>query len=200
MKTKVSSIRKLAFSGLFLGSLSIAGAVVPEKVNFTVLPNKRVVVESEFPQKQFANVEITNLATTEMVYNGKLPLSAAHKTVYNLSYLPEGQYSVIVEHNNMVYEKEIELFPGHSTVMKETKYASPVFNSNGNKLDIDYSNVNAEKVVIAFSRDSEKFFSDEIASPSSFSKTYDLSLLARGDYDVTLTSGDNVFYYDLSVR
>jgi hypothetical protein len=199
MNVKVNSIRMLAISGLSVMMLARANAVIPEKVKLTLLPNKMVIIEANIPQAQSANLEIINLGTREIVYDDHLAAPYAHKAVYNLQALPEGKYSLVIEYGNYTHEKEILLTEGKTYLIKETSYIAPVFKTSGDgKLLVSYLNHSGENVNVSFLRNSENFFSDEIGILTSFSRSYDLKNLERGNYSVVLKSGDKTFYYNLN--
>jgi hypothetical protein len=199
MKAKVNSIRLLVMGGLSVMMLAGANAAVPEKVNLTLLPNKMVIIEANIPRDQSANLEIINLGTSEVVYDDPLAAPGTHKAVYNLQALPEGKYSLVIEHGNITHEKEILLTEGKTYLVKETSYTAPVFKtSDDGKLQVTYLNHSGEKVTVSFFRNSKNFFSDEIGIPTSFERSYNLKNLANGKYTVELKTGDKSYYYDLN--
>jgi hypothetical protein len=199
MIVKVNSIRMLAMSGLSVMMLASASAVIPEKVKLTLLPDKKMVIETNIPQAQTANLEIINLGTSEIVYDDHLAAPDVHKAVYNLQALPEGKYSLVIEHGNITHEKEILLTEGKTYLIKETSYTAPVFEtSDDGKLRVTYLNHSGENVSVSFFRNSENLFTDEIGIPTSFERSYDLKNLENGNYSVLLKTGNKSFYYDLN--
>lgn len=199
MKVKVNSIRMLVMSGLSVMLISNANAGEPEKVKLTLLPNKTVMIEANIPRDQSANLEITNLGTSELMYNN--PLRVPEKGVYNLEALPDGKYSLIISHGNTIHEKDIMLTEGISYLINEATYTAPVFAESGDgKLSVSYLNHSGENVSILFFNNSENFFSDEIKIPTSFERSYNLKNLENGDYSVVLQTGNKSFYYSLNKK
>jgi hypothetical protein len=191
----------LVIASLFLSSTYSAIAVIPEWAKFTLLPNAKVLLESKMKMKTLAKLEITDMSTDELIYSEKLPyFSALDTKTYNLSELPSGEYAMRVKYNNMVYEKDIELDNGQASVFKETVYAKPKFNYDGNKLVIGYTNMDRTPVSVSFYYYSSDFFTDKINTLNNFTRTYDLSRLDPGDYTVGLTTGEHQFYYYFIVR
>jgi hypothetical protein len=199
MNAKVNSIRMLAIGGLSLMMMAKAGAVIPEKVKMTLLPNKKMVIETDISQAQHAQLEIIDLATREIVYNDRLEVPEDHKALYNLQALPEGKYSLVIEHGNMTHEKDFLLADGNTYMIREASYTDPVFNmTEDGKLVVNYINYTGEKVEVAFFNEAEQIFSDEIGITTSFDRTYNLKNLVRGKYSVVLKTGNKSFYYDLN--
>jgi hypothetical protein len=199
MKTKVNLFRLLALSGALIATSYVASAVTPEHINLTVMANKKVLLESNIPQR-LAKLEITNLETSEIVYSAKYPLAKAQKAVYNLSNLPEGNYSMVLRHDNLVYEKEIRLNEGNASLVKEFTYAEPVFESDHRKLSVQYANLSGNAVTVTISNGSETLLTDNIDVAKAFSRDYVLKGFERGQYDVTLVSGDRAFHYNLYIN
>jgi hypothetical protein len=199
MKTKINSMRMMVVGGLSVMMISGAIANVPEEVKLTLLANKVVMIEANIPQDQFANLEITNLGTREVMYNDKLQDN--DKSVYNLEALPEGKYSLVINHGNSIHEKDIMLSEGKSYLIKESVYTVPVFETSGDgKLLIRYLNQSGENVSVLFFKNSDNFFSDEIGIPTSFERSYNLKNLEDGNYSVVLKTGSKSFYYDLNKK
>ena len=199
MKTKVNVFRLLVLSGALIATSYVASAVAPENINLTILANKKVLLESNIPQK-LATLEIKNLETSEIVYSAKYPMSSAQKTVYNLSSLPEGNYSMVMRHDNLVYEKEIHLSEGATRLVKEFTYAEPVFESTNRRLNVQYANLSGNLVTVTISNDTETFFTDNIDVTKGFSRDYVLKYFQSGQYYVTLVSGDRTFNYNLYIN
>lgn len=199
MNAKVNSIRMLAIGGLSVMMIANAGAVIPEKVKLTLLPDKKMVIETNIPQAERTQLEIINLATREIVYDDRLKVPEDHKAVYNLQALPEGKYSLVIEHGSTTHEKEIVLTEGKAYLIREASYTAPDFKMSENgKLSVNYLNFSGENVKVSFFNEAEEIFSDEIGITTSFDRTYNLKNLERGKYSVVLKTGDKSFYYSLN--
>lgn len=181
--------------------MSRAGAVIPENVKVTLLPDKKVAVEANIPQSESANFEIVNLGTRETLYDDRLGVAGTSKVVYDLQALPEGKYSLIIEHGKMTYEKEILIADEKTYLVKETSYVAPKFEtSEEGNLNVTYFNRTGEPVEVSFFEGSNQLFSDVIGIPGSFKKSYNLKNLDNGNYNVILKTGSKSFYYDLKKK
>jgi hypothetical protein len=201
MNAKVNSIRMLAIGGLSLMMVARAGAVVPEKVKVTLLPGKKVAIEAYIPQSESASFEIVDLGTRETLYDDRLGKADTHKAVYDLQALPEGKYSLIIEHGNVTYEKEILITDEKTYLVKETSYVAPKFEtSEDDKLNVTYLNQTGENVEVSIFQGSDHLFSDVIDIRGSFEKSYNLKNLENGNYNVILKTGNKSFYYDLNKK
>lgn len=198
MKTNVNVFRLLMMGGVLAGTVATAGAVIPEDIRFTILPNKKVVLESNLPQGKVASVEITDLASQDRVYEAELTGKKGGKLVYNLSALPNGEYSMKVDLDNKVYEKGFRLDEGTSSPTTESDYNVPVFSNEDGVLRIVYDNAGEEKVEVSFTKYSDTFFTDIIESKTPFTRPYNLKNLDRGTYYVVLKSGEKEFGYTFS--
>jgi hypothetical protein len=195
MKTQVNVLRSLMLGGVMIGTIATASAVIPEDIKFTILPNKKVILESNLPQGKVGSVEITDQTTQDQVYEADLSARKSGKTVYNLTSLPAGNYTMKVDLDDKVYEQGFRLDESSSSETHETSYSVPVFENKNGVLSIIYDKSGADKVEVSFSKYSDTFFTDVIDSKTPFSRPYNLKNLDRGTYYVVVKSGDKSFGY-----
>lgn len=195
MKTHVNVLRSLMLGGVMIGTIATASAVIPEDIKFTILPNKKLILESNLPKGTAGSVEITDQTTQDQVYEADLSAGKSGKTVYNLTSLPAGNYTMKVDLDNKVYEQGFRLEAGTSSETHETSYSVPVFENKNGVLSIIYDKSGADKVEVTFSKYSDVFFTDVIDSKTPFSRPYNLKNLDRGTYYVVVKSGDKSFGY-----
>ncbi len=195
MKTNVNVFRLLMLGGVLAGSVATAGAVMPEDIKFTILPNKKVVIESNLPQGKDAQVEITDVSSQDRVYEARLTKKVGGTTVYDLSRLPEGDYSMKIDLDDRVYEKGFRLDESASHLTSEAAWAVPVFSNENGVLRVAYGQPAGENVEVRFSKYADTFFTDVIGNSTGFVRPYNLKNLERGTYSVEVRSGDQVFGY-----
>lgn len=197
MKTNVNVFRSLVLGGVLAGSFATASAVIPEDIRFTILSNKKVVLESNLPKGKSASVEITDLVSQDKVYEAEIR-GTKDKTVYDLSSLPQGEYSMKIDLEDKVLEKGFRLDESTSSMTSESAHSVPVFIKDNGVLQVFYDNNGDEKVEVSFSKYSETFFTDVIELKTPFVKPYNLKNLDRGTYNVVVKSGDKEFGYTFS--
>lgn len=198
MKTNVNVFRLMMLGGVLAGTVATAGAVIPEDIKFTILPNKKVVIESNLPQGKDAQVEITDVSSQDRVYEARLTKKVSGKTVYDLSKLPEGDYSMKIDLDDRVYEKGFRIDENASTLTSEAAWAVPVFSSENGVLRVAYAKPAGENVEVSFSKYADTFFTDVIGNSNGFVRPYNLKNLERGTYSVEVRSGDQVFAYSFT--
>jgi hypothetical protein len=198
MKTNVNVFRSLVLGGVLAGTFATAHAVIPEDIRFTILPNKKVLLESNLPQGKTASIEITDQASQDKVYEAAIKSKKSNKTVYDLSSLPEGEYTIKVDLEDKVMEKGFRLDESTSSMTSESAYSVPVFVNDNGVLHVMYDNNADEKVEVSFSKYAETFFTDVIDTKNLFTRPYNLKNLDRGTYNVVVKSGDKEFGYTFS--
>jgi hypothetical protein len=200
MKVKVSSRGLLIVAGLMLVPVFTAMGDDPAGVRLVVLPEKKVMVETNELQQQAAKVEITDLSNSEIVYDATLPENSPHKVVYNLSELPEGNYEMTVKTENKVYQNDLQIEPDKAMLVKESVYTQPVFRDGEGKLGVTFTNKSHDPVTVRFSDNEEDFFTDKIPIRTSFTRTYNLGSLPAGDYNVEFSVGPRTYYHAVHIQ
>jgi hypothetical protein len=200
MKTKVRLIRLMSAALVILAIGFGAKAENPENVNLVTLPNNRVAVSAENPQKKPMFIEFVNSLTSESVYYGKLSNDEHIEKFFDLSNLPEGLYTISTSVGNMVYEKQISLQESKTLLLAETKYAIPAFYHNDRNLKVTVFNPRNEDVDISFWKDSESFFSDKPKVKGTFERSYNLKNLDPGVYSVEVTTGGKYYSHSFEIR
>lgn len=195
MKTNVNVFRLMMLGGVLAGTVATAGAVMPEDIKFTILSNKKIVIESYLLQGKDAQVEITDVSSQDRVYEARLTKKVSGKTVYDLSKLPEGEYSMTIDLDDKVYEKGFRIDEDASHLTSEAAWAIPVFSNENGILRVAYGKPAGEIVEVSFSKYADTFFTDVIGNATGFVRPYNLKNLERGTYSVEVRSGDQVFAY-----
>ncbi|HJZ40357.1 MAG TPA: hypothetical protein VJ203_08325 [Bacteroidales bacterium] len=193
MKAKVNSTRWLVLAGMLLTVGISARGESSEKVIMVMLQNKKVLIETNNPQKQQVSIKILDKATDETVYTSKPDNDAFTRKYYDLSNLPDGNYTVGVKMDNRIFEKEIQISSAGEVLLNEKIYYEPVFAFDRKSMEVTFSNPNKESVVIAFRKGNESFFTDEPGSHGAFSRKYNLKNLDRGHYLIELSSGGKYY-------
>jgi hypothetical protein len=199
MKTKANSIRLLVLTGLFFVFGFTAKAENSENVRLVMLQNKKVLLEANNLQNQPLSIEISNSITNDMVYSAVIKNNALYKKYYNLSSLPEGNYTFTIKLDNEVFVKEIQL-NALPLLLSETSYYEPVFLDENNSLVVNFINPDKENIIVSFKRDYDSFFKDEPGNLHSFSRKYNLKKLEPGEYQVELLSGDKQYIHYVNVK
>jgi hypothetical protein len=193
MKAKVNSTRWLVLAGMLLTVGISAKGESSENVSMIMLQNKKVLIETNNPEKQQVSIKIVDNATEETVYASKLDNNAFTRKYFDLSNLPHGVYTVDVKMDNRIFEKEIQLSSAGEVLLNEKIYYEPVFAFDRKSMEVTFSNPNKESVEVAFRKGNEYFFTDEPGRHGAFSRKYNLKNLERGDYLIELSSGGKYY-------
>ncbi|MBN1790316.1 MAG: hypothetical protein JW830_07460 [Bacteroidales bacterium] len=200
MKTTVRLISLMSAALVILAVGFGAKAENSENVILVTLPNNRVAVSAENPQKKSMFIEFLNSLTSESVYYGKLSNDEHFEKFFDLSNLPEGLYTINISVGNMVYEKQISLLESRTLLLAQTQYAVPAFYHNDRNLKVTIFNPRNEDINISFWRDSESFFSDNPKVKGTFERKYNLKNLDPGVYSVEVTAGSKYYSHSFEIR
>lgn len=200
MKTRMNSIKCLVLTGMFFVLGISAKAGNGNRVNLIPEQHGKLVVEAFNPQKQAMSVDIISDTDQEDVFNRNLHKENFYGKIFNLSNLPEGDYTIQVKIGNETFEDKILLGQAAPIVLKEGRYFEPVFQDVGNSMVLTMLNPDGDHVVVSFWKDSDKFFEDHSDLHNSFRRKYNLKELEPGEYRVEVTVGSRAYQHALNIR
>jgi hypothetical protein len=201
MKAKISFIKILALAGLYFGFMFSANAALNEQVKIYLLPQKKVLLVVSNPALKKANLVITEGESHQSLYTERVRKDSVYRRVFDLSSLPEGRYTLSVDFNQKVFEKELELMDDRTALINESVSYPPVFNAKNNLLTISYKNPLREDVSVSFLDGYTSFFTDVVSGDlKAFQRAYNLMYLEPGSYEVELVSGNKNYTYSFVVR
>jgi len=146
------------------------------------------------------DVEITN-NNGDVFFTKTVSGGQNYFQLLDLTAMPDGQYKIKLAGFGTAEEKEFNISNHKAEMMKKEKLTEPSFHLiNGEVLAVNYPNVNGKSVNIFFELNNEVVFEDRNISEKIVNKKYSLKQLPKGEYDVKLYSGGNIFTYPLVIK
>lgn len=154
---------------------------------------------------QDANVRLTvlNQDGAEYLYSESLDEvndGSAYNKVYDFELLTEGNYKIVTESDYKIVEKDISVTDEGISVVGEKEKFKPSFNIKDDNLIVSYLNIEGNDVNVSFSDKYDVFFYDEKVQDLNFMKAYNIENLVKGEYVVSLNSGDQSYSYFFEVK
>ena len=159
-----------------------------------------------------AEVEISNVAMStfeidlrnengEVVFYKETKAPATnYARKYDFSKLEDGTYYFTVKLDKESHETKFEMDNGQMNILKERKMVDPVFTFENNKLKLTYLNFQEEETSLLV-YDSRRNMLNEKDLKSDFAIQHgvDFSKAPMGNYEVVLSSGNEVYSYDVFI-
>ena len=172
--------------------------------------NLRVNIASG--NNEFAEVEISNVAMStfeidvkdengDIVFYKETQAPASnYKRNYDFSKLADGNYYFSVKIENESTETKFNINSGELTVFEEKKMVDPVFMFENNELKLTYLNFSEENTsLIVYDSSRNQLYEKDLKSNFVNHHGIDFSKVAKGNYEVVLSSGNDIHSYDVFI-
>jgi len=172
--------------------------------------NLRVNIASG--NNEFAEVEISNVAMStfeidvkdengDIVFYKETQAPASnYKRNYDFSNLEDGNYYFTVKIENESTETKFNINSGELTVFEEKKMVDPVFMFENNELKLTYLNFSEENTsLIVYDSSRNQLYEKDLKSNFVNHHGIDFSKVAKGNYEVVLSSGNDIHSYDVFI-
>ena len=172
--------------------------------------NLRVNIASG--NNEFAEVEISNVAMStfeidvkdengDIVFYKETQAPASnYKRNYDFSKLADGNYYFTVKIENESTETKFNINSGELTVFEEKKMVDPVFMFENNELKLTYLNFSEENTsLIVYDSSRNQLYEKDLKSNFVNHHGIDFSKVAKGNYEVVLSSGNDIHSYDVFI-
>lgn len=190
MKTKALFLFVLA---TFLVSATFATKlpsmnIVPVKAEKTIL---------EIANGEAAHFELTVVnSNNEILYYKKSETPVEnYKTVFDFSHLDNDCYHVSLTVGNWTLDRRLTVKGNRIEVGGEVRLAAPVFAHNGNQLDVSFLNMGQKNVFLNIYKEGEHVTGRKLGNEICLQKSFDLSKLGKGSYEVVINDKFKEYYY-----
>jgi len=188
---------KFLFTVVAVSIVAIATAVEKPKMNVVPLTSDRAVVSIQNDSE--AIFELSILAENgELVYykQSAKPLNSYQK-VYDFKDLADGNYTLTLKVNDTRLSKEFAVASSGIQVGESKLRFDPYFAYDENVLKLSYLNFDGEQYTLNIYDENGLVYKSQLGDDFNMVNGYDLSALASGSYDVTLSSSNNEFMYTI---
>lgn len=178
-----------------VASANIASASGNLRVDILPLTSSRAVVAVSSKADAKFEISIENSYGEVIYYKETEGDATDYRKVYDFSRLGDGEYRVIASIDGATSERTFSVGPREISVGDLKYVADPVFSFNNDVLRVAYLNYPGEKVNLKIYDGNEEIYSKTIDSNFAVNEGLNLAKLAKGNYQVVLASGNEVFDY-----
>lgn len=170
------------------------------RVNIKSLNNDLTEVEILNTKSSVFAIDVKNAQGEIVFYKETKSPSENYKRVYDFSKLENGSYFLTVKIDNEWKETKFEIKNGKMNFVKQKKIVSPVFIFSNNQLKLSYLNFEEENsTLIIYDNNRNVLYQKDLRSDFITQHGLDFSKTARGNYEAVLSSGNEVFSYNIYV-
>jgi len=191
---------------------TIFAVVIAGLIGSSAMASGNLKVNIAEGSKNLAEVEIFNVkmstfeidvkdAYGEVIFykETKTP-ETSYKRNYDFSRLEDGTYFFTVKIDNEVKETKFNIDRGQVKVVEAKKTLDPVFVMDNKQLKMSYLNFAQEDTkLIVYDRNRNSLYEKDLNSDFVTQHGIDFSKVPKGDYEVVLSSGNEVHSYDVFI-
>ena len=192
MKTKTFALALLAI----VFTLSASATKIP-KMNIVALDNSKALIAAITDAQESAEVSITD-KNGRMVYYKESKAAPEFKSIFNLSELEDGNYTVKIKTGNNAAKGELEVHNGDIEVRTIKTEIDPYFGLDGNLLRVTYLNFEQKNIALHIYKGSQLVFEHKMGNDFDLQRGFNLAQLEKGKYDILLTGADKEFNYSIT--
>ena len=194
MKTKIRILTILAF--VFAAAIGVNAGETP-KMNVVALDDSRALVAVEQNVPATSVFSITTEDGQVVYYKETKKAHAGFKSVFDLSALTDGNYTVKFKTGTTTVNRELSIDNGDIDVAPaKTEYA-PVFALDGDMLKVSYFNAGQNALDLKVYKGSGIVFNTDLGNDVAIQQGIDLSNLEKGTYDIALTSAGESYWFSV---
>jgi hypothetical protein len=192
MKTKQFTLVLLALV-ITIG----AGATKIPKMNIVTLDDAKALVVAETDPEVASEISIED-ANGNLVYYKEAKATAKFKSVFDLSNLEDGTYTVEVKTGTAAAKREVDIRHGEVVVKALQTAIDPYFAYDGDMLKVSYLNFDKKNLSLLIYKGSQLVFQSEIGKDFNVQRGFDVSDLVKGQYSVVLAGTGEDFSYRIN--
>jgi len=168
------------------------------KVSLTARNEGKALLSVTNDSEQIYEINISD-SNGNVIYSYKTEDSkATFNQTLNFSKLEYGVYKMNVRMDGAQYEKYLSVNKSGVSLEKSTKKTDPVFQFQNNVITVSHLNHGDENVSLHIFQNGSLVWEKELENKFAINKGIDISKLDRGNYDLVLLSGDDIYEYQVS--
>lgn len=177
---------------------NIASATGNFKVNLSAKTEGKALLSVTNDSEQIYEIVISDSdGNTIYSYETKDSKADFNQTM-DFSNLENGLYRMNVRMDGAQYEKFLTVDESGVSVEKSTKKTEPIFQFQNNVIKFSHLNHGDEEMSLHLYQNGSLVWEKELENKFAISKGIDISKLDRGNYNLVLLSGDDIYEYQIS--
>ena len=196
MKTMKTILTVLGASLLYVSAMATGNL----RVNISAGNNDFTEVEISNPKMSMYEIDVKNDKGEVVFYKETQAPALSYKRLYDFSLLEDGTYFFRVKVDKESNETKFIIENGNMIVLEEKKTVEPIFLFENKQLKLTYLNFVGENATLTvYGKNSDQLYQKELKSNFVTHHGLDFSKAARGSYEAVLSSGNEVYSYNIFI-
>jgi hypothetical protein len=168
------------------------------KVNILPMDEGKAKFEVSHNLVQRFEISISNPMGDMVYYHETEGEQAEYKKTYDFSNLEDGVYKVEVKIDGSSNEQLLSINKGNVQLGESVYKTEPFFSYKNNTLNLSYLNHNNENVSLHLYEDGKLVWEKELDNTLTVHKGLSMAKLKKGDYQIVLASGNEIYEYEFT--
>lgn len=177
-------------------AISASATEIP-RMHIVALDESKTLVAAVTDPDVASEITIENDAG-EIVYYRKTKAGAQFKSIFDLSELNDGKYTVNLKSGKVRAQRELEINQGKVNVLQVIQEMAPFFTYDGELLRLSYLNFGKEDVSIDIYNGSKLVQSSELGNKFTINHAFDVSNMVKGNFDFVLSGPNHTYSYRIT--
>ncbi|HAZ04651.1 MAG: hypothetical protein A2W90_06720 [Bacteroidetes bacterium GWF2_42_66] len=199
MKT-IRTISKVTTIIAFVAFANVVLATGNLKVNILPLTSEKAVVAISNNTGSTFQISVENENGEILFYKETSDIATDYSKVYDFSRLEKGDYKLQVAIDGEKITRDFTIGRNNISVGKTRPVLDPYFSFKDNVLKISYLNFNEKDVNINFYNSSDIVYTKAAGNKFNVSEGFDLSKLENGNYSVSLSTVNDEYTYNFTIK
>jgi len=187
---------------LFLGLSIVTLTQAAGGYNVTVAKGNVVIIKFEDIKSDVAYVKLIDQEGEEL-WSEVVKGSTNFVKQFNLTQLPDGDYSIIMKDGDIEHTQEIRKSINKVYVVSTStvSYLQPETTLENRNLKVTFPEGLTKLISVSFQgKSGGEFFKDEVTYHKDFAKAYNLSGLPGGTYTVSIKTDQDTYYKEVRLK
>lgn len=199
MKT-IRTISKVTTIVAFVAFANVVLATGNLKVSILPLTSEKAVVAISNNTGSTFQISIENEDGDILFYKETSDAASDYSKVYDFSRLDKGDYKLHVAIDGEKISRDFTIEKNNISVGKANPVIDPYFSFANNVLKVSYLNFSEKDVKINFYNNSDLVYSKLAGRKFNLSEGFDCSKLAAGNYSVSLSTVNDEYTYNFTIK
>jgi len=195
----MKTIKSLA-TVVILGIATLASAVERPNTNVQPLNSDQLLVAMESGQESRMEVTIVDESENIVYYKQSSKPITTYKKIFDVSNLDNGEYTIELKVNDLLSERDMTIANNQILVGKpdNANLIPPFFGFDGEQLVLTHLNFENEKYDLEIYDNTGLIYKASVGNDTPINAGFDLSKMNNGEYEVVLSSSNELFSYEFN--
>ncbi len=183
-----------------LGTATLASAVEKPNTNVQPLNSDQLLVAMQSGQESTMEVTIADKSQNIVYYKQSSKPISTYKKIFDVSYLDNGEYTIELKVNDLLSQRDLTIANNQIYVGKpdNARIIPPFFGFDGEQLVLTHLNFENEKYDLEIYDNQGLVYKASVGNDTPINAGFDLSKMNTGEYEVVLSSSNELFSYEFN--